>query len=120
VIDFRSEIIRNINGIIIKADGNKQVCESDAVTVLIDMIKASGKDDNFLIEAMGVISRAYIYSEKNKMAVITSGVINTVITIMTSSRNPNLKLACYNILIFLSNPESIKYETRPTGMWSKI
>lgn len=96
-------------------EGNKQVCESDAVGMLVDMINTSNKDDSFLIEAMGVINRAYLYSEKNKLAVVTSGLIGTVISIMSASRNPNLKLACFNLLIFLSNPESIKYETRPTG-----
>eukprot|EP00029_Vermamoeba_vermiformis_P000830 TRINITY_DN11014_c0_g1_i1.p1 TRINITY_DN11014_c0_g1~~TRINITY_DN11014_c0_g1_i1.p1 ORF type:complete len:497 (+),score=71.96 TRINITY_DN11014_c0_g1_i1:107-1597(+) len=101
-------------------EGNKQVCESDAVGVLVDMIKASNKDDNFLIEAMGVISRAYLFSEKNKLAVITSGLISMVISIMASSRNPNLKLACFNLLMFLSNPESIKYETRPIGVSSLL
>jgi hypothetical protein len=101
-------------------EGNKQVCESDAVRVLVDMINMSNKDDNFLIEAMGVINRAYLYSEKNKLTVITSGLINTVITIMGASRNPNLKLACFNLLIFLGNPESIKYETRPIGVSSLL
>ncbi len=102
---------------IVVDEGNKQVCESDAVGVLIDMIKTSNKDDNFLIEAMGLIGRAYLYSEKNKLSVITSGLIAAVIAIMSSSRNPNLKLACFNLLIFVSNPEGVKYETRPTGTW---
>jgi len=101
-------------------EGNKQVCESEAVGVLVDMIKASNKDDNFLIEAMGVVNRAYLYSEKNKLTVVTSGLIGAVIAIMTASRNPNLKMACFNLLIFLSNPESIKYETRPTGVSSLL
>lgn len=101
-------------------EGNKQVCESDAVGVLVDMIKTSNKDDNFLIEAMGVISRAYLYSEKNKLTVITSGLINSVITILVSTRNPNLKLACFNLLMFLGNPESVKYETRPIGVSSLL
>lgn len=101
-------------------EGNKQVCESEAVGVLVDMIKTSNKDDNFLIEAMGVVNRAYLYSEKNKLTVVTSGLICAVIAIMTASRNPNLKMACFNLLIFLSNPESIKYETRPTGVSSLL
>jgi len=101
-------------------EGNKQVCESEAVRVLVDMIKASNKDDNFLIEAMGVVNRAYLYSEKNKLTVVTSGLIGAVIAIMTASRNPNLKMACFNLLIFLSNPESIKYETRPTCVSSLL
>jgi len=96
-------------------EGNKQVCESDAVGVLIDMIKTSNRDDNFFIEAMGLIGRAYLYSEKNKLAVITSGLITAIIAIMASSRNPNVKLACFNLLNFVSNPEDVKYETRPTG-----
>jgi hypothetical protein len=97
-------------------EGKKQVCESDAVGVLVDMINTSNKDDNFLIEAMGLINRVYLYSEKNKLTVITSGLIRTVISIMNATRNPNLKMTSFNLLTFLSSPESIKYETRPNGV----